>query len=306
VDTVASGLAVFYVDWNNSLGDTSKDWLQVVHPDGSVERAKVPPAHVEMETAPLFWGGRVWMVQASSIRGIIDSVDFSTLNLIPGAKWDPNWWFSYNDATFDSAMILSSSDGSTWDTVRVATGRDSINSFRLKGTSEGIHLILANRNNALAPGNEIFTSTPRGVLSSTDGRNWQSGPATDDALDGFDGWFGIGGNWDNWLVPSPGGVDWTICDLDGNFVPYTLIPGISNDTSRALLRTPGQLYAKASPKYLALQTSMNKSDYFGIALPSSPSNWQRVIPPEPVQSFCFWQGKLVVLGASGIHIATIQ
>jgi len=293
MDTLATGIAVYSQVPNNQTR-RHDNVLQVLHPNGSWVPAIILSLAPEMETAPLFWKGRIWRVEGRSIHGaFIDSIPSATSNWAKVAIQVP---------IFDSAAIFSSIDGTTWDSVLVATGTDSVSGFRLRGTSDGIHLVVAHRD--LMDSTEQSSYT-RGILGSPDGRTWRSESAPSPALAGFDGWpMWTIPTWENWLIPSDDGINWTILspDVGGSYSRFFLMPGISNDTSSAMLRTPNQLFSRASTRFLALQTGT----YFGIALPSSPANWQSISVPEPVRSFCFWQGKLIVLGDQGIHIATIQ
>ncbi len=91
--------------------------------------------------------------------------------------------------------------------------------------------------------------------------------------------------------------------------------GESIDTSASILTVPGSLNIRAGN----LQMVFYDGSHLGLASPSSPSIWQVISAPEPVtsiprtiqnisslpQPFCFWRNQLVVLGATGLHFATI-
>jgi hypothetical protein len=96
------------------------------------------------------------------------------------------------------------------------------------------------------------------------------------------------------------------------FSPHSrtyLLAGESIDTTASLINGYSGMNVRASNAIMAFYDGSR----FGLASPSSPAIWQTISTPEPLQNyssapppFCFWQGKLVVLSANGIHIATIR
>lgn len=276
VDTIAGGLAVIH------------DSVLDVRPiQGSWNRI---PLHIpaEMEGGPVFWNGKLWMV-----RGLAVSQTLYDIWNLSGAPDTVDTWMVY-----DSVRILSSSDGINWDSTELATGRDSVTSFHLSLSATGLVLTYLYKRDYMGAGCRSMMlyaqETHDGGLWSgiAENRGFVSGfydpthPSRFESIqqDGF------GAVWSRYS------------DSTATTTTSWIIPGESVDTSKSVLDIPWDVQIRASRSTLVFGGNRN----LDLASPTSPATWQIIPTPEPALSFCFWQGKLVVLGASGIHIATIR
>jgi len=287
VDTIAGGLVV-----QNDTG------MQILSPNGFWTQGYLPSSP-QAENGPVYWKGKIWMVRGASISGTFkDSAG-------PGmvAIWN----------IYDSLRILSSGDGIHWDSSSIATGRDSVSGFRLHAGTDGLVLTASYQRANLAFDiggiSQALTS-----WTSVDGSRWSpwsGAPAFLSGLDGYQTNFENLGYWTATVFTNPNDSAWTLYSTSSfSGLPTTwLVDGESIDTTTALLKEATSLTGRASDSLMAFYDGSR----LGLASPSSPSIWQTISTPEALQNYasvpppvCFWQGKLVVLGASGIHIATIQ
>jgi|GEM_PF-1452881 hypothetical protein len=292
VDTISTGLVAL-----------EGSQLRILSTGGTWTQRTIPASNDLGATA--FWKGEIWRVVGRGSR--------DTFRVWSGGG-------SIQDSIaypcFDSMEIYSSHDGIAWDSLTVATGADSVTSFAFKPTATGLYIVRSTQYYAWTPG--FFVTLPRGKVLTKDGTTWQTIPGQDPIIDGGSGLM-TGASWMPVTISSSSARNWSIFQTStfsysnpgppvGDYECW-LVPGLSTDTSQALVKDPSGLSIRDGGSILALYDWTSTSSHFAIAPSSTPSVWQRVVPPEPIQSaqsFCFWQGKLVVLGASGIHIATIQ
>jgi hypothetical protein len=199
---------------------------------------------------------------------------------------------------FDSVRILSSGDGIHWDSTELATGRDSVTNFHLSLSATGLVLTYLYQRDYEGAG---YFNSYLSAQESSDGRSWSGIAAARGFVSGFYNTIhpaqsesiqedGSGSVWSQYVISGGGATtSW-------------IIPGESVDTSKSILEIPWDVQFRASQNNLVFDGNGN----LDLAVPTSPATWQIIPTPEPALSFCFWQGKLVVLGASGIHIATIH
>lgn len=274
LDTLSSGLSVS--QWV-STSDTSAVYrIRVLDARGTWSTANLPSIP-EMESEPVFWNGRVWLV-----RGISSSRHFDDTTI--------SGTFVQTDI-YDSVAILSSADGLAWDSSAIALPLDSITSFRLNATATELVLVpcYARQNPVVAR-----LSHSRGMLVSGNGSSWSARPK-DSVLTGQDGRPFVATPWQARLVPIGPDSTWTLFD------EHWIIPGVSVDTDAAIFHSTDRASASGRGDLVAISDGKR----LAVANPRSPGSWQRLSIPEPINAIRFWQGKLVALGETGLHFATI-
>lgn len=212
---------------------------------------------------------------------------------------------------FDSLRIMSSSDGSKWDSTSISTSKDSVNGFQLRVGEHGLVLVCGYfREYMGVPGGPVGTLVD--AMESSDGIVWSPLPESRIFLTNVDDypnslWLsrrktvtirstGDGNVWSQFSNEAE-----TSYPVSGYSTTTWVIPGQSVDTASAVLKIPGLPSVKVKPNLFAI----DKGGVLSLAFPLSPKLWQRIQTPEPVVDFCFWQGGLAVLGATGLHFATI-
>ena len=286
VDTLDAGLAIL-----------AGNKIQVLSKNGTWTHDTLPGAC--SQGTSVFWNGALWNFKGIGVREslIVPLEGFDAVDTIP---------------SFDSVMIYSTRDGVSWDSLSLAATGDSVTAIEPRITGGALYLEFLTK---LFGGNSWWI-VPRSRILSRDGSRWQIDATVNPVLDGYGSSSFMTGQLSVSIVPSST-TNWSTFSTVSTSFPtggppvstysYWLVPGFSTDTSKALLRSTSSLSIRDRGDLLALFDPTYQNTHFGIAFSSSPSLWQRISPPEPGNfGFCFWQGKLVVLGASGIHIATIQ
>lgn len=292
VDTLASGLAL--LDGNR---------LQILSTGGTWTQGTIPaPSDGNL---PAFWRGSIWKVAGhSSHTGI--AVQNNPGN-IPDTLRCP---------IFDSLVIYSSRDGNSWDSLVLPVPNDSVTGFRLQPTASGLFLVMLTRYYRPMPGIPVIQ--PRGRFVTADGTHWRQDAQPNPLIDG-----GTSDLMFHYKAPATLSFSdtrtWSILTAssytypDGSApLPHKvtyLIPGISDDTTLAILRDSNPSTTSFKIRDGGNMLAMHELEYpkarLGIAYPETPDVWQAIAIPEPIYDFCFWKGKLVVLGETGLHFATI-
>ena len=282
LDTLAGGLGLLKRD------DTVAT-LRIAGKDGvsSAARFAVPK---ELEGGPIFWKGRLWMARGYSVSSTVEDNWPSGDSTVKVATWH----------MFDSTRILSSADGIHWDSTSIATSKDSIDAFELRVSEKGLILVGLYFREYMGAGHQGRSIN---ALESTTGNFWS--PLSESRM--FLASRLYSASIMSVTIETTGaGSAWSVDtyrDFTGRetITSTWLIPGESVDTTKSALKIPSDVVLRTTPALLVI--GQGKS--INLAFPDSPALWQRISPPEPVKSFCFWQGKLVVLGETGLHFATI-
>lgn len=293
LDTIQGKLGILKVD-------DSVATMQIVGKDGSssTTRFAVPS---ELQSGPIFWQGKLWMAKGYAPTATVHDNWPIGDSIITVATWQ----------FFDSIRIMSSSDGSKWDSTSIATSKDSVDGFQLRVGEHGLVLVSGYFREYMGT-----SGGPHGALieavESPDGIEWAPLPESRIFLTN------VADYHNNWLFLSPiktvtirrtgDGNAWsqfsnneTSYSISGYTTSTWIIPGQSVDTASAVLKIPGLSSVKAKSNLFVF----DKGGVLNLASPLSPTLWQRIEPPEPVVDFCFWQDKLVFLGETGLHFATI-
>lgn len=294
LDTLLGNLSILNVD------DTMAT-MQIIGKDSSssTTRFSVPR---ELQSGPIFWQGKLWMAKGYAPTATVHDYWPIGDSVITVATWH----------FFDSLRIMSSSDGSKWDSTLIATSKDSVNGFQLRVGEHGLVLVCGYfREYMGVPGGPVGTLVD--AMESSDGIIWSPLPESRIFLTN------VADYHNNWLFLSPNktvtirrtgeGNVWsqfsnvteTSYPVSGYSTSTWMIPGQSVDTASAVLKIPGLPSVKTKANLFAI----DKGGVLSLASPLSPKLWQRIQTPEPVVDFCFWQGGLAVLGATGLHFATI-
>lgn len=293
LDTLLGNLSILNVD------DTMAT-MQVLGKDGSssTTRFSVPR---ELQSGPIFWQGKLWMAKGYAPTATVHDDWPIGDSVITVATWQ----------FFDSLRIMSSSDGSKWDSTSISTSKDSVNGFQLRVGEHGLVLVCGYfREYMGVPGGPVGTLVD--AMESSDGIVWSPLPESRIFLTNVDDypnslWLsrrktvtirstGDGNVWSQFSNEAE-----TSYPVSGYSTTTWVIPGQSVDTASAVLKIPGLPSVKVKPNLFAI----DKGGVLSLAFPLSPKLWQRIQTPEPVVDFCFWQGGLAVLGATGLHFATI-
>jgi hypothetical protein len=294
LDTLNAGLAILSLVYEPASQKNFRS-LQILGSSGTWSTATFPVDG----SVPAFWKGRIWRVVGHPTkRGIADSI-----------------WI-YDDATqtskakpadlvpfLDSATILSSEDGSHWDSIRIQIAEDSVTALDLRPTVDGIHVVGSLSYYRSMPGMSI--RIPRGQMDSRDGSAWTEAFAPNSAIENAASMTASFPEWDAKLASGPD-RNWTILYNSnygsGSHGYFDLIPGLSIAPAGSVLHTEATLRLRDAGRILAIAAD----SHLGLAVPESPDFWQTITTPEPVRDFCFWHGKLVVVGDNSLKLATIQ
>jgi len=275
LDTLAEALSVS--QWVNTTDTSSVYQLRLLNSTGLWNTTTLPKVP-EMESGPLFWKGRVWLV-----RGMASNRHFDDTAMGGG--------IFVQTSIFDSAAILSSPDGINWDSVALDIPLDSITSFRLNATATELALIPCyTRKNAVVG----QLSQSKGMLVSTSGSAWMVRPK-DSLLAGQDNRPFVANYWGATIVPIGPTTTWTL------FGDQWIIPNVSANTHQAIFHFTDRAFASGTGDIAAVSDGKR----LAIAKTQALDSWQRISPPEPLNALCFWRGQLVVLGEKTLHFATI-
>lgn len=294
LDTIDQGLVLTNMYWNQNLS-RRQIFLEIFDP--SMNRRIVEPAidtnYDEIE--PAFWQGKIWRIQG--LRGSRFLVD-STSSWMTDTNGNPTY---AKRPIYDSFIVISSSDASNWDTTRLATMRDSITDFRIRGTSTKLYVTELFDSYRSVPG--VMTTLPLARYFLEDA-TWNFESTPNPAIDNYSILNSLSIPWRTDVVFT-NTRNWTIYRNPSMWPDYKsktdLIPGISSDTNSTVLQWPSEFNLRDRGDLLVFQTE----SLAGIARPDSPALWQRLSLPSTYSPFCFWRGKLVTLGTNRLHFATI-
>ncbi|HNY31913.1 MAG TPA: hypothetical protein PKO15_13585, partial [Fibrobacteria bacterium] len=281
MDTLASGLVLSR--WTNNSDTTQALQMRILGFDGAWSSATIPGIE-EMETDPVFWQGKLWIAKGkASSRHFLDTT-IGRLSPI-------------STSIFDSVEISSSVDGIHWHSTTIDLRDDSITSFRLNATASEIVLVPCYRRMNQLVGSLSYS---RSMLVSSDGAAWSSRPK-DSVLTGQDGRPFVPYFWSTQVRPVGPNTTWTLVN------DTWIIPGIAMATSQAIFEASGLAGGeKAMVGGDGSHVAISSGRRLLLSRIDSKLQWQHVSAPEFVQAFCFWQGKLVTLGVSGLHFGTIS
>lgn len=298
LDTIEQALVLTSVNWVMNL-NRRQVTLEIfdVNMNRRIIGSIIDTNYDEIE--PVFWKGKIWRLQC--LRGSRVLVDSTSSWLRENGERTPYM----SRPIYDSFMVLSSRDGSNWDTTRLPTVRDSVTAFRIRRTSERLFVTELFDRYMSSPGAQTTIPLAR---YSTDGTKWtfesNPNPTVDDYTMEF------------MTTPIPAWTtnfvytdsrDWTVYHTNsspwaGTKSASYLIPGVSSDTNASILKLPSnELSLRDRGDLFVFQTGT----LAGIAQPDSPAIWQRLSLPIPYSPFCFWRGRLVTLGENRLHFATI-
>ncbi|MEN9309073.1 MAG: hypothetical protein RL173_3005 [Fibrobacterota bacterium] len=277
LDTLADALSVS--QWVNTTDTTQAYQLRLLNPTGQWTTATLP--HIpEMESSPLFWKGRVWLVKGRGSARHFDDTAMGNTTIV-------------RTNIYDSAAILSSADGIAWDSVALELPLDSITSFRLNATATELALIPCYKRKNPVVGQ---LSQSKGMLVSTSGKGWSVRPR-DTLLAGQDSRPFVSHYWTASIIPTGPTSTWTL--LNGQWA----IPSLTDKTNEAIFYSSEGTTLSGNGNFIALSGGAGK--HLAIANPLALDSWQYVSTPEPPKGICFWRGQLVILGKSGLHVASI-
>lgn len=295
-DTLEKNLVLTSTNWNQSL-NRRQVTLEIFDPSMNRQIMELATDSNYDEIGHAFWNSRIWRILG--VRGSRFLVD-SSGTWRTDASGNPIY---EKRPIYDSFMVVSSSDASNWDTTRLATQRDSVTDFRIRGTSTKLYVTELFDSYKVTPGMQTTIPLARYSLHGT---KWTFESDPNPTIDNYP--------FNNMVIPSipwktaiayTSTRNWTMFSGPSNPPDYkrksSLIPGISSDTSMATMELPSEFTLRDRGDLLVIQMGSSA----GIALPESPVLWQALSLPSTYNPFCFWRGKLVALGANRLHFATI-
>jgi len=296
LDTIEQNLVLTSTSWNQSL-NRRQVTLEIFDPSMNRQIMELATDTNYDEIGHSFWKSRIWRILG--VRGSRFLVD-SSGSWRTDADGNPSY---EKRPIYDSFIIISSSDASNWDTTRLATQRDSVTDFRIRGTSTKLYVTELFDSYRSTPGSQTTIPLAR---YSFDGTKWTFESNPNPTIDNY--------SLNNMTIPLPpwkteiaytNAKNWTIFSGPSTPPDYKskscLIPGISSDTNSAKMKLPSEFALRDRGDLLVIQMESSA----GIASPESPALWQTLSLPSTHTPFCFWRGKLVALGANRLHFATI-